>query len=910
MIDDTCYSRHPSPGTEIPGIQYDNISQDIPRILENSFVRKDARFWATSLRFLTYDDGDDSLDAVTTSNTVSNSREDQKAPLHGQCLPCKNKVTIPPGHICGNHMIMRGDIPNREAELHKHRDPCVHVRENSCNDCQNIPLFPNEGKVTKFRIRRVYQPGNTQKYRCHHFVAVSYCWSNEPTAEGEEKYRVVDEDKKERYMRASNATIDRCVAFARENGFRMIWIDQECINQDDTEEKQLAIQSMDYVYMAARTCIGLFRAELPQKHLDCLREIHKTCNYFRGSRGPSTDNQMSPFLPKALTGTIQELSTGRKFFTNREIFASRQIIADTVSTIVNDRWNSRAWILQEAFISTFNMILLFPRVSGVNVRGSLLICHELAQSDIAITLEAMRQCLCSLPVRLVLEKMIEDERRGESSYDSADVLPITMRRLQFFYPPAELRELQNVEDKIAIVANICGYYFRLNTTEVAMTHNSLATCILALSLANNDFSLLIPQLYHFPGSNFLKFPQDENSPFSWAHSFVRNFQYLHSADGNPFGATAVQDTPLLVSVSSRGLWLEGFLWRVDKFISLTPLQTKYAEAWRKLANDKTSSSNIVKENTVKLATTHLLFEIIMYLVAIKEKDVANSILHSTLSLEWSRRNIESVDQLPSGLKIENRKEMFSLDRSPDGKYYQCWIIDRVMEKGGFWVGRLVNPPPVELDEPRNPTGVNTSPSMELDEPSNPTEISIPLIMNLFNMLGYSKILKVSSERRTSSSRDRERVGSGHIGILRVLSFLTMIGEGFEAEGKFFEFDEWVIPDISNTELRLLLTPPTLARLFCPVFAAGAGGSSEKSASREAIFDIDGTPDGETLVLTPLQTILESIPRPAMRAMSVSWVVDMVYQGNGDTEKTKVRVKDKVQGMWEHAILNAEKIEIV
>jgi hypothetical protein len=36
----------------------------------------------------------------------------------------------------------------------------------------------------------------------------------------------VEEDGTSRDMRASNSTIDRVVDFARENGFRMIWIDQ------------------------------------------------------------------------------------------------------------------------------------------------------------------------------------------------------------------------------------------------------------------------------------------------------------------------------------------------------------------------------------------------------------------------------------------------------------------------------------------------------------------------------------------------------------------------------------------------------------------------------------------------------------------------------------------------------------
>ena len=34
--------------------------------------------------------------------------------------------------------------------------------------------------------------------------------------------------------------------------------------------------------------------------------------------------------------------------------------------------------------------------------------------------------------------------------------------------------------------------------------------------------------------------------------------------------------------------------------------------------------------------------------------------------------------------------MFLLDQSNDGRYHQYWIFNRVIGKGNFWVGRIVN----------------------------------------------------------------------------------------------------------------------------------------------------------------------------------------------------------------------------
>ena len=58
-------------------------------------------------------------------------------------------------------------------------------------------------------------------------------------------------------------------------------------------------------------------------------------------------------------------------------------------------------------------------------------------------------------------------------------------------------------DKTAIVANICGYDFRVNASKLEETQNSLASCIMALLIANGDFSLLVPQFYRVPEAESL-----------------------------------------------------------------------------------------------------------------------------------------------------------------------------------------------------------------------------------------------------------------------------------------------------------------------------------------------------------------------------------------------------------------------
>lgn len=59
----------------------------------------------------------------------------------------------------------------------------------------------------------------------------------------------------------------------------------------------------------------------------------------------------------------------------------------------------------------------------------------------------------------------------------------------------QVRQLERTEDKLAIVANMCDYPLRLDTTKLGKEDIGLGVCLLALSMSNGDFSLFILELY-------------------------------------------------------------------------------------------------------------------------------------------------------------------------------------------------------------------------------------------------------------------------------------------------------------------------------------------------------------------------------------------------------------------------------
>ncbi|KAF2141542.1 uncharacterized protein K452DRAFT_287510 [Aplosporella prunicola CBS 121167] len=202
------------------------LSSNVEEILTHRTHRHFAAKWAKNLRFLTFDDGSD-----------ASAPDEPEISAKGQCTRCTQQLRPQAGHICAAHDLRKKtpDVRAREQKLKEFADPCIHIEEASCDDCRRIPLFPTSGKVTRFRIRRL-RPRHTKPSElshCSHFVAVSYCWSS-PKAFGtagtepNEPYYVVEEDMTRREIRASKDTIDRAVAFAAQNGYRMVWIDQVC----------------------------------------------------------------------------------------------------------------------------------------------------------------------------------------------------------------------------------------------------------------------------------------------------------------------------------------------------------------------------------------------------------------------------------------------------------------------------------------------------------------------------------------------------------------------------------------------------------------------------------------------------------------------------------------------------------
>jgi hypothetical protein len=182
------------------------------------------------------------------------AEEAKNHPQRFSCDACKRHITIGNRYHCNECLVTLGGGGNYDLcencfnsgkrcldESHSlDTTPvftfgdCIHVSARTCKDCESMPLWPNEEQVKNFKVVRLDNKEETgfEFSSCDHFIAVSYCWpppkfdDDGNIIQHTGQYLVRDEGGRTRPNRAPEDVLDRAVAFAAQNGIRLIWIDQ------------------------------------------------------------------------------------------------------------------------------------------------------------------------------------------------------------------------------------------------------------------------------------------------------------------------------------------------------------------------------------------------------------------------------------------------------------------------------------------------------------------------------------------------------------------------------------------------------------------------------------------------------------------------------------------------------------
>jgi hypothetical protein len=182
------------------------------------------------------------------------------------------------------------------------------------------------------------------------FIAVSYTSKHTPELECDRNrgYTVIEtRGRSRRKSIVRDEILARVLRYAKHNGLQRFWIDGGCSPlEDDSEEKQVTMDSMDLLYRESRHPIGLLAVILKTQpevnHPQTLMIGHATVR----------DNEDG--YPRLAYSTTSRVSLG--------IFDVH---------LHTDRCWTRAWTFQEEYLSSISMRIFFRREPGLVVRHRL-----------------------------------------------------------------------------------------------------------------------------------------------------------------------------------------------------------------------------------------------------------------------------------------------------------------------------------------------------------------------------------------------------------------------------------------------------------------------------------------------------------------------------------------------------------
>ena len=315
------------------------------------------------------------------------------------------------------------------------------------------------------------------------YVAVSY--TNEASDSEQETrafggYRIVGsaQGNVAAPTKVRDRVVQRAMSYADHHRVKFIWIDDECINRDDQDEHETAMQSMDLIYSFSKYPVGLLTKPIKTpEQLDLLQRL------LRSDFMEHSGNRNPPVL-------VSEISVR---------MASK--IVDLLDYITSDKWWTRAWIFQENYRSAVNMTLLIPcslLLSDVPTKDELCsIPGELQVKSVVFHEQSTLFCLAFLQktgeewqgshtkCKDILGKAGKYNLLYQHGY-LAGQGSARKAMSPFIFTDIGNRDISVAPDLLAIAANCCNYSIRLNTKSLESTSHSLSMSILALYLLNGE----------------------------------------------------------------------------------------------------------------------------------------------------------------------------------------------------------------------------------------------------------------------------------------------------------------------------------------------------------------------------------------------------------------------------------------
>lgn len=443
-----------------------------------------------------------------------------------------------------DNVILRDDLSHWASHLRFIEVPIIDVSE--------LDDFFRQARTLNLTNKNAY-PGETN------YLAVSYCWSsveNSESPQGRPPYSIQTTNGV-RSVRAPRSVLERSISYAVTQGIRFIWIDQECIDQEDHLDLEQGVQCMDQVYRTAAHSIGLLSARIYSE--STFRTFTRILSHARDKSIPRDHLWQTSWYDH----------------TDPQILLEANRLLSGIST---DRWFYRNWTYQEASCTQDRMHLLVPHIFDqqlVTTGGCPNeICFRLSElfEIVSMISNTTSRFLSRPPPRvddIAMEAMgglyvqAWDQRRRATRPQSYEVAE------QMKY-----RDNLVVADRLAITSNLCEYAKRIDPRLLSIKQYSYSICALALALVNG---VIIPSgrsnVFTSTGEPIYRW-QDEN-----IYDFLASPMYLSTAYAHP---DRVEPRLRDVMIRREGLETSGWLWIIDKRVELRRVKEKNHHLLKKL----------------------------------------------------------------------------------------------------------------------------------------------------------------------------------------------------------------------------------------------------------------------------------------------------------------------------------------
>lgn len=507
--------------------------------------------------------------------------------------------------------------------------------------CQN-----STGHRFGYNDRRLQLLNRDAVPECSHYLAVSYCWSSSERSPYHGDGFVVRSGSSERALKCPPALLDRMIRVCAAEGIRFIWIDQECIDQDDAEDKEVGILAMDLVYQFAQLSVGVLEVCLTEQGQVDILELMMTAEL----PGISRDGLIS--------------------------------LIEVLELVAADPWFTRAWCLQEATSGSRKILLLLRHRPGLEIPEALDY-----GGNVALNLAQMNDIISSLLVfELDRFRPVDAEigERGDQFIDSWFA-----RNVPNVYPESDERDIDShvvcsgteamwflekrlnsvISDRLGIMANLCSYQLPLRAKEVERDGHGFSIAALTLAILNGDISVLAG---HYETKNdqskkraFLASdpPTTRGHGFSWCppkHASLAESPFIDK-----------DELVLRIDVlylSDRGLRVKGCRWHADRELDLSGvrsrLRNRYGDRGLEEAIQPDNDGSLVSQHSVRVRDVRVaaLMELICHAFVAGYRPLARQIW-STVRTRATQGQLAASDEvrayneaaLESVIDIESRR---------------------------------------------------------------------------------------------------------------------------------------------------------------------------------------------------------------------------------------------------------------